>query len=404
MRVSGTTFSAMNGKIQGEAARRAAWAAVGVLGLASVFTSVGCAKHLEKEAHASPAEARTPVTVAQVVAATVTEFSEHSGHTEARSTVEIRARASGFLSRSAFREGDLVKKGQLLFEVDAKPYQAALAQAKAQLESVRVDHELARKNAMRADSLFKSNVISEQERDTQSAAFHQLSARADVASAALNSAELDLDYAFVRSPIDGRIGRMLVTPGNLVGPTMVSPLATVVSVDPLYVYVDVDETRAMRLPRTGSPVARVGFSGEEGYPHEATLDFLDNRVDPQTGMLKVRAVLKNPDGHWVHGLFARVQLPEDAAHQAVLIADLAVGTDQDRRFVWVVGQDGKVLHREVTLGPLTGGLRVVREGLTTADRVIVRGLQRVRPGVVVAPEVISMNDAAHLENSAGATP
>jgi RND family efflux transporter MFP subunit len=397
----------MNGKIRNraaEAVRHVAWVVVGVLGFACATLSVGCEKHLEKAAHASAGDPRTPVTVAQVTSASVTEFSEHTGHTESPSTVEIRARASGFLTRADFREGDLVKKGQLLFEVDAKPYQAALAQAKAELESARVDTELARKNAARGEQLFKSNVIAEQEWDTRNAAFHQLSARTDVASAAVNSAELDLAYATVRSPIDGRIGRMLVTPGNLVGPTMASPLATVVSVDPLYVYVDVDEQRALRLSRTAGAVARVGFAGEDGYPHEAAIDFLDNRVDPQTGMLKVRAVLKNPDGRWVHGLFARVQLPEETAHDALLIADLAVATDQDRRFVWVVPENGKVEHREVKLGPLNGGLRVVREGLSASDRVIVRGLQRVRPGSAVAAEVITMNEAAHLEKLAGATP
>jgi RND family efflux transporter MFP subunit len=207
-----------------------------------------------------------------------------------------------------------------------------------------------------------------------------------------------------RSPIEGRIGRVLITPGNLVGPTTPSPLATVVSVNPLYVYVDVDETRALRLTRKGDAVARVGFAGEDGYPHEAALDFLDNRVDPQTGTLKVRAVLKNPDGLWGHGLFARVQIPEAAAHDAFLIADLAVATDQDRRFVWVVGADGKVEHRQVKLGPLNGGLRVVREGLTESDLIIVRGLQRVHPGSLVAPQTISMTEAAGLEQIAGVSP
>ena len=272
------------------------------------------------------------------------------------------------------------------------------------MASSRVDQELARKNAARGEQLFQANVISEQDWDTRSATFHQLEARTQVASATVNSAQLDLDYAVVRSPISGRIGRFLVTPGNLVGPSLPSPLATVVSVDPLYVYMDVDETRALRLGRTPGVPARIGFSGEDGYPHEVSLDFVDNRVDPQTGTIKVRAVLPNPDGRWVHGLFARVQLPEQASHPAILIADLAVATDQDRRFVWVVGPDGKVEHRTVKLGPMNGGLRVVREGLTTADRIIVRGLQRVRPGAVVLPETISMRDASQLEKLAEAKP
>ena len=392
----------MNGKLEREVARIAA-SVVFCAAFAS-FTAVGCSKPLENEAHADPADRRPQVTVAQVTEAQVTEYSEHTGHTESPSTVEIRARATGYLTRAAFHEGDLVKKGELLFEVDERPYRAALARAKAELESSRVDQELARKNAARGEQLFQANVISEQDWDTRSATFHQLEARTQVASATVNSAQLDLDYAVVRSPISGRIGRFLVTPGNLVGPSLPSPLATVVSVDPLYVYMDVDETRALRLGRTPGVPARIGFSGEDGYPHEVSLDFVDNRVDPQTGTIKVRAVLPNPDGRWVHGLFARVQLPEQASHPAILIADLAVATDQDRRFVWVVGPDGKVEHRTVKLGPMNGGLRVVREGLTTADRIIVRGLQRVRPGAVVLPETISMRDAAELEKLAQGKP
>jgi RND family efflux transporter MFP subunit len=392
----------MNGKLEREFARIAA-SVLFCAGGASLAT-VSCSKHIENEAHAGPAENRPQVTVAQVTQAEITEFSEHTGHTESPSSVEIRARATGYLMRAAFHEGDLVKKGDLLFEVDAKPYQATLARAQAELVSSRVDQELARKNAARGEQLFKANVISEQEWDTRGATFHQLEARTQVASATVNSAQLDLEYAYVRSPIAGRIGRFLVTPGNLVGPTLPTPLTTVVSVDPLYVYVDVDETRALQLGRTPGAVARVGFAGEDGYPHEASLDFFDNRVDPQTGTMKVRAVLKNPDGRWVHGLFARVQLPAESAHQAVLIADLAVATDQDRRFVWVVGPDGKVEHRTVKLGPLNGGLRVVREGLTPADRIVVRGLQRVRPGTLVAAEAITMRDASQLEKLAEAKP
>jgi len=395
----------MHGKIQG---RGTAGVASRTFGAASLLLTAlalaGCGQDLQGNAHASPAPPRAQVTVAEVVHAAVTEFSEHTGHTEAPSTVEIRARATGYLGRAAFHEGELVKKGALLFEVDAKPYQAALTRAKAELESARVDAELARKNAVRGEELYKSQVISVQEWETRSAAFHQLAARTDVALAAVSSAELDLGYAFVRSPIDGRIGRILVTPGNLVGPATVSPLATVVSVDPLYIYIDVEETRALRLSRKGGAVARVGFAGEEGYPYEASIDFLDNRVDPRTGMLKVRAVLPNHDGRWVHGLFARIELPENEAHEAILVADLAVATDQDRRFVWVVGADGKVEHRQVKLGPLSGGLRVVREGLTASDRVVVRGLQRVQPGARVNAEVISMDDAAHLERLAGVKP
>ncbi|HEU4538303.1 MAG TPA: efflux RND transporter periplasmic adaptor subunit, partial [Polyangiaceae bacterium] len=323
----------------------------------------------------------------------VAEFSEHTGRAEAPGAVEIRARAAGHLERAAFREGELVKKGDLLFVVDPRPYRAALARARADLEAARADHALAEKNAARADALYQSNAIAARERDELGGALAQLSARRAAAAAAVSAAELDLDYALVRSPIDGRIGRVLVTPGNLVGPGTASPLATVVSVDPLYVYVDVDEARALGLRAGGgAAAARIGFPGEAGYPHEARVDFLDNRVDPATGTLKVRAVVPNPDGRLSPGLFARVRLTQGAPRDAVLVADRAVATDQDRRFVWVVGPGERAQYRGVKLGHLEGGLRVVREGLAASDRVVVRGLQRLRPGVEVAAELVAMGE------------
>jgi RND family efflux transporter MFP subunit len=274
--------------------------------------------------------------------------------------------------------------------VDPRPYQASLARARAELQSVRADYELARKNAARAEELVKTNVISQREWDAQSAAVDQMAARRAAAAAAVSSAELDLDYAYVRSPISGRIGRILITAGNLVAPSTPSPLATVVSVDPLYVYIDVDEVHGLRLRGFGASVALVGFPGEEGHPHRAPIDFIDNRVDPATGTLKVRAVVANPDGRLAHGLFARVRLTDGAQRDVLLVSDRAIGTDQDRRFVWVVGADGKAKYQPVRLGPLEDGLRVIREGLTASDRVVVRGLQRIRPGAEVAPATVSM--------------
>jgi len=348
--------------------------------------------------HASAASPGAPaslprVTVAQPIVAKVAEYTEHTGRTEAPESVEIRPRATGHLERVVFHEGDLVRKGDLLFVVDPRPYQAALARAKAELERARVDHELSRKNTARAEELFKKEAIAARDWDIQVGELDQMAARQASAAAAVSSAELDLDYAYVRSPIAGRIGRALITPGNLVGPATPSPLTTVVSVDPLYVYIDVDEVRGQRLRTNGVGTARVGFPGEDGYPHEAPIDFIDNRVDPTTGTLKVRVVVQNRDGKLTHGLFARVRLTDGVAHDAVLVSDRAVATDQDRRFVWVVGADGKAGYRSVKLGPLDDGLRVVREGLTPADRVVVRGLQRIRPGAEVAVDVISMRAA-----------
>src|SRR5438445_9536556 len=350
----------------------------------SLAAAVGCGRRAE--AGTSVGESHPKVTVAQPLAATVADFSEHTGRTEAPEAVEIRTRASGHLVRAAFREGDLVKKGDLLFVVDPRPYQAALARAQADLQSVRADYELAKKNAARAEELLKTNVIPQRDYDAQSAAVDQFGAR----RAAVSSAELDLDYAYVRSPIAGRIGRILITAGNIVGPGTASPLATVVSVDPLYVYIDVSEIEGLRLRGAGGGVARVGFPGQDGYPHEVPIDSIDNRVDPATGTLKVRAVVRNPDGRLSHGLFARVRLTDGAAREVLLVADRAIATDQDRRFVWVVGADGRARYHAVKLGPLEDGPRVVREGLSPSDRVVVRGLQRVRPGVEVTPELIAI--------------
>lgn len=353
-----------------------------------------------KSVHAAPEAPRPKVTVAQPAVATVAEFSEHTGRTEAPDAVEIRARASGYLTKAAFREGDLVKKGDLLFVVDPRPYEAALSRSRAELEATRVDLELAHKELDRAQQLYQRGTITEQQLDVRTAQVSQLSARKALASATIDSAALDLEYAHVRSPIAGRIGRMLITPGNLVGPSLPTPLATVVSVDPLYVYIDVDETRAMQLRREGK--ALIAFPGEQQFEHEAKIDFLDNQVDPNTGTLRVRAVVANPDGTLAHGLFARVRLPEGEPTPALMVSDRAVATDQDRRYVWVIDDQSKAQYREVTLGRLESGLRVVRAGLQPSDKVVVRGLQRVRAGTAVDAEQVSMRDLDKAPSTASA--
>src|SRR5882724_2806353 len=249
-----------------------------LVGGAVAFLLAACNGPVERNANAKPADVRPRVTVAEPVRASIVEVSEHTGRTEAPSAVEIRARSAGYLQQAAFKEGDLIKKGDLLFVVDPRPYRAALARAQAELQSAHVDQGLARREAERAAQLFRAGVTTEQERDLREATLNQLAARAGVAAAVLATAQLDLDYAFVRSPIAGRVGRIQVTPGNLVGPTLATPLTTVVSVDPLYVYMDVDEARALRLKRGAGAAARVGFPDEAGYPHDAAVDFVDNRV------------------------------------------------------------------------------------------------------------------------------
>jgi multidrug efflux system membrane fusion protein len=350
--------------------------------LSLAVAAAGCGRGGDAPATAGP----PPVTVAQPIAALVAEHSEHTGRAEAPETVEVRTRASGHLTRAPFREGDLVARGELLFVVDLRPYEAAVARARAELASVGADLERSRKDNVRAVELVRRGVVPSRELDTSDAEVAQLQARRKAAIAALHSAELDLEYATVRSPIAGRIGRMLVTPGNVVGPA--TALATVVSVDPLYVYLDVDEARALRL-RRGAAV-ELGFPGDEGYPRRATVDFLDNRVDPGTGTLKVRAVVPNPDGALADGMFARARIVEGDPRAVALVADRAINTDQDRRFVWVLDEHDAAQYRRVELGALHEGLRVVRSGLTAADRVVVAGVQRVRPGIKVAPQLVPM--------------
>jgi RND family efflux transporter MFP subunit len=363
--------------------------AIGLLSALAMAAS-GCEGSLQSNAHAAAAQ-RAKVTVAQPVVASVAEFSEHTGRTEAPDAVEIRPRASGHLVRAAFHEGDLVKKGDLLFVIDPRPYEAALSRTKAELEAARADLELAHKNLARANQLYERGTITEREWDARSTEVLQLAARQALVSATLEGAQLDLDYAYVRSPIHGRVGRMLITPGNLVGPSLPTPLTTVVSIDPLYVYIDVDETRAMQLGRGQDTTLRVLFPGDE-TAHEAKIDFVDTRVDANTGTLRVRAVLRNRDGKLTPGLFARVQLPQGKAEPAMMVADRAIATDQDRRYVWVIDKAGKAQYRAVTLGQLQEGLRVVRSGLSADDRVVVRGLQRVRAGTEVDIEQVSMRD------------
>jgi membrane fusion protein, multidrug efflux system len=382
-------------------ARHALYAAAGLLAL----SSVSCQTKIEPEAHAGSPPPATPVSVAEAISATVTEASEYTGRSEAVDSVEIRPRVAGELERAAFREGDLVKKGDLLFVIDPRPYQAALARAQGSLAKSKADVAFAERDAARAAELIKSGSISGREWDSQNCALQQLTAAEQVASADVTAASLDVEFSTIRAPVSGRIGRLMVTPGNLVAPANPGPLTTLVSVDPLYVYVDVEEAHALQLARPhvaghDDLVAHVAFGGEDDYPHEARLDFVDNRADPATGTTKVRLVVKNPDGKLSPGLFARVRLPEDgAARPAVLVSDRAVGTDQDRRYVLVVDKDNKVQYRSVKLGPLHEGLRVVKGGLAASERVVVRGLQRVRPGVAVTPEVVAMASVDHPDGA-----
>ena len=351
--------------------------------------------------NASPGDGAPPppeVSVAEVIERPVRQWDDFTGRVSAVETVELRPRVSGYVQRVAFEEGQLLEKGDLLFEIDPRPYRAALAQAEAGLARARSEARLADAQHERAKALVEARAISREEFETRNAASAQGDAAVRAAQAAVAAARLDLQFTRVVSPIDGRAGRAMVTVGNL-AQADATVLTTVVSQDPVHVYFEADEQTWLRYSRASGRDARadaeravrVGLAGEDGWPHAGTLDFIDNRVDPATGTIRARAVLRNPDGLFTPGLFARVQLEGGAESAALLVDDKAVLTDQDRKYVYVLGEDDTAQRRDIELGRMADGLRVVRSGLLPEDRVIVSGVQKVfMPGMPVAPTEVAM--------------
>ncbi len=334
------------------------------------------------------------VSVAQVLQRDVTQWNEVTGRVAAVETVELRPRVSGYIERVAYREGDEVRKGQLLFVIDPRPYRAALAQAEANLERARSEARLARSQDARAQALVDAKAISREEFDTRKAATAQGDATVRAAEAAVASARLDLQFTEVRSPIDGRAGRAMVTTGNLAQADG-TLLTTVVSLDPVHVYFETDEQAFLRDGAAAQSRVRVGLADESGHPHAGIVDFVDNQVDAATGTIRARAVLPNPDRRFTPGLFARVQLEGGARTKALLIDDKAVLTDQDRKYVYVLGKGNQAMRKDVVLGRTIDGLRVVASGLSAQDTVIVNGVQKVFfPGMPVVPKKVAMGGAA----------
>jgi len=376
----------------------AALATAGLVGL----SLAGCEDATGKTAPAAPAA--PPVSAAIVLEKPVAETQEFSGRLEAVERVEIRSRVSGFITAVNFKPGSEVKKGDVLFVVDPRPYQAEATRAQAAAASARAKADLAKRELARAESLMADKAIARREFDEAAAGQKELEANAAAAQAAYEAARLNLAYTRVVSPIDGRVSKAEITIGNLVDPAAV--LTSVVSLDRIYASFDGDEETYLRVgakARDGAPVAvRVGLANEEGFPHEGKLEFVDNQLDTRTGSVRMRATFDNKDGALVPGLFARVQLGAADSRKAVLINERAVGTDQSRKFVFVVGADGKAEYRPVTLGPVVDGLRVVRSGVKPGEKIVVNGLQRVRPGAPVAPQLVPMDGAAPLALAANA--
>ncbi len=371
-----------------------------LLAAALLSLTAACNRKVEASTGPGPGGAPPKVTVAIPIVTETTEAGDYVARTEARDRVEIRARVSGPIVRAAFHEGDFVRKGTLLFVIDSRPYEVAVSRARAELATVRADRTLSQRNLERAVKLRQIGAIAENELDEQTSRQAQLVAREQAADAAVAAAQLDLDHAYVRAPIDGKVGRKLITEGNLVGPSTASPLTTMVSIDPLYVYLEVEEARGLALANDETLKVQVGFAGEVGFPREARVDFIDNHVEQGSGTVKLRAVVPNPDGSIKDGISARVRLPLGAARASLLVSDRAVATDQDRRFVWIVSPSGKAEVRPIKLGALHEGLRVVREGLREGDRVVVRGLSRLAPGAMVSPDLIAMGDVELADEKA----
>jgi multidrug efflux system membrane fusion protein len=359
-----------------------------------------------RDGHGAQAAAAMPpppaVSVARVVSREFQPWDEFTGRVAAVETVELRPRVSGYIERVAFEEGREVHKGDLLFVIDQRRYQAALDRAAAELERARSEARLATTEHERAQTLLNARAISQEEFEARRAAHAQGDAAVRAASAALEAAKLDLQYTEVRAPIDGRAGRAVVTVGNL-AQADTTLLTTLVSLDPMHVYFDADEQTYLDYSaadrrgehRTRSSPVRVGLANETGFPHPGTVDFVDNQVDPRTGTIRARAVVPNADRSLTPGLFARVQLAGGQRQAGLLIDEKAVLTDQDRKYVYVLGPGNVAVRKDVVLGRPVGDLRVVEQGLERNDVVIVHGVQKVFfAGMPVAPQEIPMGDPA----------
>jgi RND family efflux transporter MFP subunit len=339
------------------------------------------------------------VTVATANAGDITDFDDFTGRFEAVEKVELRPRVSGYIDEVRFVEGKEVKKGEVLFVIDQRPYKIELQRAQSELARIKSQADLALSESQRAERLLASRAISQEERDQRVSQNSQALSDISSAQAAVDAAKLNLEFTQVTSPIAGRVSRAVVTAGNYVTAGS-NVLTSVVSLDPIYVSFDGDEQSFLKYQSrvagagfgggsssgsTAGPVF-VGLANEDGFPHQGHLNFLDNALDPQTGTIHVRALMDNKDRRFTPGLFARVRLPGSEHYQATLVPDAAVATDQDRRYVLVVGKDDTVEYRAVELGATQDEQRVVRAGLKPGERVVVSGLQRARPGSKVSPQ------------------
>ena len=358
--------------------------------LAALAFVSGCTDTVQ--AQGGPQEP-APVSVAPVVLRTVANVEEFSGRLEAAEFVELRARVSGVIEQVHFIDGALVKKGQLLFSIDPRPYAAEVARAESLLTAAKARSELAGSELARAKKLLDERAVSRQEFDQLAAGTRTSGADIQAAEAALSVARLNVEYAAVRASIAGRISRANVTAGNLVDAQVV--LTSIAGVAKVHAYFDGSELTFLNVRAAGSaqPVVRMSLSNEEGYPHAGKLDFVDNRLDPRTGAVRMRASFDNAKGQFVPGLAVRLRMATSADYATVMVPERAIGTDQTKKFVVVVGANGQPQFRDVRLGAQFGGMRVVESAqLKAGENIVVDGLQRITPGVPVAPQVLKVDE------------
>ena len=360
---------------------------------AAVLAGCSTGEANDTSAAAPPAPA---VTTAVVATHDLNDWAEFTGRLEAVENVSVRPRVGGYVETVAFTEGTRVAQGDLLFQIDARPFRAEVERLTAERDRARAELNLAQSYRERAERLLAQNATSREEFEQVDSDAAVAAATLAAATAELEAAQLDLSFTRVTAPIAGRVSRAAVTAGNLVDGSTV--LTSVVSDSPVYAYFDVDEQTYLQHLRTGAAtdgsaasIVHVGLVNEEGHPHAARLDFVDNQVDPEHGTIRARAVLDNADGLYTPGLFVRVRLMSQHSFRAALVDDRAIGTDLGRKFVFVVDAANTVQYRAVVTGRSVDGLRVIRDGLAAGDVVIVNGLQRVRPGVTVSPTEVAMD-------------
>lgn len=363
-----------------------------------------------EDSNGSAAPPPPEVTVAQPAVAEITEWDDYTGRFQAVESVDIRARVSGYLESIHFTDGAVVEKGDLLFVIDPRPFEAALTRAEAQVVEAQTRLDLAEKNLLRAADLLDDGNISRQIYDQRMQERDGAAASLAAAEAAVKSARLDLGFTRITAPVTGLISREFVSVGNLVsGGTADSTLLTRINtIDPIHVYFDADEAaylKYIRLDRTGERISsrvaanpvRVSLVDETGFPHRGQMDFVDNQIDGQTGTIRGRAILGNPDHLMVPGMFARVQLQGKGPYDAILLPDEAMTMDQSRRVVYVLQDNGKVAPRAVETGPKALGLRVIRSGIGREDRVVIKGIQRLQPDIEVSITDGSITPESHVD-------